>query len=93
MIAGASKMKRSRFMFFNVFGGLFWGVGVTLIGYLFGSAVPGIEHYIEPTLIAVTILTLGTVVYHLMREKETRKRIWQKVKLVLRNFALNKKVD
>jgi len=93
VVAGVSKMPRGRFMFFNVIGGVVWGAGLTLVGFWFGSMVPGIEHYIEPTFIAVTALTFGIALYHLLKDKDTRQKIWQKIKLNLRNITLNKKND
>jgi membrane-associated protein len=93
IVAGVGKMPRRRFMFFNVFGGLFWGAGVTLLGYWFGSKIPDIDKYIMPTIGAVTVLTFGPALYHLFKDKQTRHLVWQKVKFVLRNFLLNKKVD
>jgi membrane-associated protein len=93
VVAGVSKMPRKRFMFFNVFGGLFWGAGVTLLGYFVGGKIPDVDKYIMPTIAAVTILTFGPAFYHLFKEKENRQRLAEKAKLALRNIFLNKKVD
>lgn len=93
VVAGVGKMPRSRFMFFNIFGGLFWGAGVTLLGYAFGSRIPDIDRYILLVFVAVTILTIGPGLYHVLKEKDTRIRLAAKLKLVLRNILLNKKVD
>jgi len=93
MVAGASKMPRERFLFFNIFGGLFWGVGVTLLGYFVGTKIPDIDKYIKPVLLAVTVLTFGPAIYHLLKEKDNRKRISQKLKVFVSNLFLNKKID
>ncbi|MEV0945408.1 VTT domain-containing protein [Rhodococcus sp. NPDC049939] len=37
VVAGASKMKYSLFLTYNVVGGILWGTGVTLLGYLLGQ--------------------------------------------------------
>ena len=37
-LAGASSMSYRRFLTFNVLGGLIWGTGVTLLGYLAGGS-------------------------------------------------------
>ncbi len=92
IVAGVGKMPRERFMFFNVIGGLLWGVGVTLLGYWFGSKIPDIDKYIQPTILAVTILTFGPALWHLFKEKETRQLFAAKIKLLLSNIFLNKKV-
>lgn len=94
LVAGASKMPRERFMLFNVVGGVLWGGGVTLLGYLFGSRIPGLEHYITPTIIGVTILTFGTAIYHALHEKTTRDRLLEWFKShILSRIMLNKRVD
>lgn len=37
VVAGASKMRYSLFLTYNVVGGILWGAGVTLLGYLLGQ--------------------------------------------------------
>ncbi len=37
VVAGASRMKYSLFLTYNVVGGILWGAGVTLLGYLLGQ--------------------------------------------------------
>ncbi|MGW0042984.1 VTT domain-containing protein [Rhodococcus sp. NPDC003348] len=37
LVAGASKMKYSVFLTYNIVGGIAWGAGVTLLGYLLGQ--------------------------------------------------------
>jgi membrane-associated protein len=93
VVAGVGKMPRKRFMLFNVFGGVFWGAGVTLLGYFVGSRIPDIDKYIMPTIAAVTVLTFGPALYHLFKEKETRDLMKYKAKLWLREIFLNKKID
>lgn len=88
VVAGVGKMPRKRFMLFNVVGGTLWGAGMTLLGYHVGSRIPGLDNYIEYVLLGVVLLSIGLSLLHLLKEKETRAIIWQKVK---RNIFLNKK--
>lgn len=94
LIAGIGKMPRKRFMAFNVIGGTIWGVGVTLIGYFAGGFVSPntVEKFILPVMLIVTIGTFGPAMYHLLKEKSTRRKISAKIKLGLSSIFLNKKV-
>lgn len=93
VVAGVGKMPRQRFMIYNVFGGLFWGGGVTLLGYFIGQRLPNIDKYIVATFAAVTVLTFGPGLYHLLKNKNNRKILSDRIKLVVRNIFLNKRVD
>lgn len=91
IVAGVGKMPRRRFLFYNIFGGVFWGAGVTLLGYWFGSKIPDIDHYIMPVIGTVTILTFGPALYHIFKDKEARHLVWQKLKRFLQLLSLNKR--
>lgn len=93
MVAGVGKMPWKRFILFDVFGALFWGAGVTLTGYLVGSRIPDVDKYILPTILAVTLLTFGPTLYHLLGNRENRKIVAQKVSGGVRSVFLNKKMD
>ena len=55
IFAGVGHMPYKTFLTYNIVGGVLWGTGVTLIGYVLGHAFPQVEHYLVP-IIAVTIL-------------------------------------
>ena len=93
LVAGVGKMPRKQFLYFNVIGGVLWGGGITFLGYWFGTKVPGLEHYIGPTILAVTILTFGSVIYHALRDQQIRQRLFDRVKLIVSNISLNKRID
>ena len=75
LVAGIGHMPRKRFIAFDVVGCVLWGTLVTLLGYWFGSKIPNIDHYILPTIIAVSILTFSPAVYHLLKEPGNRARL------------------
>ena len=58
ILAGAARMRYSTFLFWNIFGGLFWAVGLILAGYFLGSLVPGVDRYILPIIALIVILSL-----------------------------------
>lgn len=70
--AGASKMDRKLFIFYNTMGDLLWAFGLTLLGYFVGSRIPNIENYIEPAIIAVVIIFMTPTLYHIVRDPKIR---------------------
>jgi membrane protein DedA with SNARE-associated domain len=45
-LAGAALMPYRRFLFFNALGGIVWGTGCVLLGYLAGGSYHAIEKYV-----------------------------------------------
>ena len=68
IVAGAVEMRYSRFLFFNVVGGLLWGVGVTAAGYYLGQSIPDIDRYFLAVVAAVIVLSALPAGVHLTRE-------------------------
>lgn len=93
MVAGVGKMPRKTFMFYNVIGAIIWGTSITMVGYWFGSKVPNLEHYLDYFLYGLILFTLGSVVYHILKNRPLRQAIIQKCKNAWRRLTLNKKVD
>lgn len=62
-IAGTVKMRYRTFLVWNAAGGLIWGVGFTLLGYLAGASYQRIEGYAgrfsEVVLAAAVVVALG----------------------------------
>ena len=73
ILAGVGNMKYKSFVFFNIFGGFLWAVGMTWLGYFLGNTVPNADQYIVPIVIAIIILSsLPTITHflvHLIRNK------------------------
>ena len=78
IVSGASNMPRKRFISFDIPGALLWGGGITLLGYFLGSRIPNIDHYILPVLALVSVITFGSPILHLLRDKKFRQKIRQK---------------
>ncbi len=93
MVAGMGKMPRGRFMAFNVVGGILWGGGITLLGYWLGQKMPWIGDYITPVILSIVVLSVSLALFHLLKDKETRVLLMAKIKLLISNLTLNKKID
>ncbi len=68
VVAGVGKMKYLRFLSYNVFGGIFWIVGVALAGFFLGS-IPGVSRYLHLIIIVVIILSFIPAVVEIYRER------------------------
>ncbi len=75
IVAGIGNMPRRRFLFFNIFGGLIWGVGVTMLGYWLGSHIPNIDKYLLPVILIAMFVSFGPTIYHLIKDERIRKTI------------------
>lgn len=95
VVAGAAKMPRKRFMYFNIVGALVWGVGVTILGYFLGDLIPDIDKYLLPVVSVAIALTFVPPLLHILKDEKTRKTlndtIKQKLHRIKRLILLNKK--
>jgi membrane-associated protein len=58
-LAGSLRMPYRTFLLFNVLGGVVWGVGYVLLGYLSGAAYTQVEHHVgrlSATLLAIAVV-------------------------------------
>lgn len=76
--AGAGKMDRKQFFIFDTIGDIAWALLVTLTGYYIGSRIPGIEHYIEPVLLAIIIIFLAPTLYHVFKDPRIRNKLFSR---------------
>lgn len=93
MVAGIGKMPRGKFLVFNIIGGVLWGAGVTLLGYWLGSSMPWLADYVSHVLIFIILASVVVALLHIFREEKNRKIFISRLKLLISNIALNKKID
>lgn len=93
VVAGASKMPRQKFLVYNIIGGILWGAGLPILGYVLGSKIPHLDHYIEKVIIGVTLLSILIALAHILKDRKTRAMLVASIKSQTRKIFLNKKVD
>jgi len=72
VIAGVGKMKYRSFLIYNLLGAFLWAVGVTLLGYFLGSAVPNIDKYLLPIAAFIIVISIAPAVWHLLKDQQQR---------------------
>lgn len=69
-VAGAAGMPYSRYLLFDIFGGIFWVGSMVLGGYALGRSVPNISqriHYVIAVVIVLSILPAIISILHARR--------------------------
>lgn len=75
MVAGMGKMHWQLFAFYNLLGGILWGVGLPMVGYLIGSSFPGIDKYFIWSLVISANVLIALVAWHIFRNPDNRHRL------------------
>lgn len=72
IVAGAAEMEYRRFVFFNLFGGLFWTIGITMAGYTLGTLIPPdqLDKYFTLIVLAAFIIPGLPTLLHLWKEEK-----------------------
>jgi membrane-associated protein len=69
IVAGVAKMEYSVFLAFNLLGGLFWTVGLLLLGYFLGSLVPNADRYLLPIVLMIIVVSLLPGIYEIYKAR------------------------
>ncbi|HLW77370.1 MAG TPA: VTT domain-containing protein [Bryobacteraceae bacterium] len=67
-MAGVGKMRYTRFLSFNVFGGVGWVLSMTLAGYNLGN-VAVVRHNFEKVVIGIVILSVLPMILQIFRSR------------------------
>ena len=75
-LAGMSGLRYRTFLFWNVLGGIVWGVGYTMLGYVVGLSFQRILTEIGLWSLAVVgVLVAGVIVFEVRRRRRDKRRI------------------
>lgn len=80
VVAGVGKMQWQLFAFYNLLGGILWGVGLPMLGYLIGSSFPSIDKYFIWSLIILANVLLAIALWHFLKNPQTRQRLAAMIK-------------
>ena len=75
IMAGIAAMRYKTFITYNVVGGLFWAVGLTLLGYFIGNSIPEeqIDHYLIPITLLIMVISLSPSIAHFIHARRKQK--------------------
>lgn len=69
-LAGAARMRYSTFLPWNAAGGLVWGGGCVMLGYLFAQSLDTLERYLRLSSgLIITVVIVVAVAVHLVRRR------------------------
>lgn len=68
-VAGSSKVPYKKFVFYNIVGGLSWGVFFSMVGYIFGKGYRLASHFIDEFLLAFFVLGIIFIYFYLGYKK------------------------
>ena len=68
-LAGIVGVPQRTFAFWQVAGALVWSVGVVLAGYALGSHIKNVDHYLQPLIAVIIIVSLIPIGVELMRAR------------------------
>jgi membrane protein DedA with SNARE-associated domain len=71
-MAGASRMPYRKFLIFNALGGVTWGLGFTMLGYLAGASYHKLENYAGKVSQAILLVVVIGVVIFLVRRHRAK---------------------
>ncbi len=73
-LAGMAYMRYRKFLVFNMAGGLFWGIGVVLLGYLAGNSYGAVERLVgrASAIFLVAVVLVAAFAWHLRRRRRLR---------------------
>ena len=70
-VAGAAKMPYSRYLLFDIFGGVFWVGAMILGGYVLGHSVPNIGQRIHYVIAVVIVLSVLPAIISILRARRS----------------------
>lgn len=67
-VAGIGKMHYSRFISFNVIGGIAWVLTFSLGGYFFGN-IPAVKHNFSLVIFGIILVSVAPMLWHALKSK------------------------
>lgn len=69
ILAGVGQMDYRTFWRFNLIGGVIWGAGMPLAGFVLGSVIPNVDRYLLPIVILIIIVSFIPVFMEFLKAR------------------------
>jgi len=68
IVAGMANMQYSKFLTYNVVGGILWGAGISAAGYFLGSRIPHVDKYLLPIIAVIVFVSILPGIIHMRKD-------------------------
>ncbi len=74
-LAGTSRMPYGRFLAYNAAGGLVWGIGFVLLGFLAGNSYEAVAHAVgqDLAIVIVAVAVVALIAWHLRSRRRQQR--------------------
>jgi membrane-associated protein len=72
VVAGVAKMRYRTFVTFNILGGILWGAGVLMLGYLLGN-IAFVRDHVEAIILGIVALSVLPIVVEVVRARREQR--------------------
>ena len=80
VVAGMGEMHYPKFLFYNVIGAALWAIGLPVLGFYLGNAIPNIDLYLLPIIAFIILLSISPGIYQAVKTKERRLHLYSFVR-------------
>jgi membrane-associated protein len=92
VVAGAGSMNKRAYLIFNVIGAVFWGGGITLLGFWLGNNFNNIDNYFFPVIIGGLVAIYAVTIWGLAKSPSRRTALKKGIKEDFDYFIRHKNV-
>lgn len=69
ILAGVGKMRWRTFVFYNICGGIFWVLTLSLLGFTLGKTIPDADRYLLPIIFLIVLISVSPTLWQIWRRR------------------------
>lgn len=73
IVAGIAKMNYRTFISYNIFGGIFWILMMTLLGYFIGGLFPDIEKHLFEVILLIIFISFLPIIFKIYKNRKNKR--------------------